>query len=212
VWTNNTGVQVDEGLEPHAYYLEAGLEMTDTNITNASQSTEAYWEENGTWHGSWAAGEEGAGTEYGGPYPKGETIPNCVLTIDTDWAYFYGAQPCGHNGYEPGDALPAGPVGAQMGTASSPENPEQAALQWSRKSGDPTPTIEQVGKNVPVPAVELSSEGAGKTTTRLGDTFVLHDSFRASGPVPRGDEAPAGNEMKLTIDPEDNQVVSEELK
>jgi hypothetical protein len=211
VWINNTGVQVDEKLEAHAQDLEAGLEMTDTNITNTSESTEAYWEESGTWHGSWVAGGEGSETALQGPV-KGD-VPACVKTIDTDWAYFYGAKPCGQNGWEPSDAMPAGAVSTQLSIAGQPSSPEQAALQRSIKSGEPTPTIEQVGKNVPVAAVEFdSAEAQGTTTTRLADTYVLHGHFRVSGSVPQGQEAPTGTVMKLTVNPEDNEIVEEVLE
>src|ERR1700691_3441603 len=54
VWINNTGVQVNEE-EDHSWDLESGLEMTDTNISNTFESTEPYWEDDGTWHASWVA-------------------------------------------------------------------------------------------------------------------------------------------------------------
>lgn len=211
VWINNTGVQVDGGMEPKSYDLESGLEMTDTNIPNTFETTEPYWEDSGTWYASWVASGKGAHMHQKGPESPPKAYPNCIKEVDTDWAWFYGAKPCGQNGWEPSDAMPASPVGAQMGTASRPESPEQAALEWSAKSGDPAPAIEQTRQTVS--AVNLGVEGsAGGTTTHIGDVFVLHGHFTVFRSVPPGKEPPTGSTMTLTINPEDDQVVREVLE
>jgi hypothetical protein len=196
IWINGTGVQVAYGMEPTSTELEAGIEMTDTNIWNSMESTEAL---NLGTQGEWWNGWQATGTgNYAHPAkfgPKEPNVPNCVKEINHAWAYYYGAQPCGDNGpAEPGvvkDQNVSTPGVEGLEPELKPSTPEAAALVWSGKSGDSTPT---------------------SIVEKTNDTFELHGNFVAHGPIPPHAETPTGTVMILTIDPATNSVVRETLR
>ncbi len=182
IWINNTGVQVGPGMEPYSKNFEAGLEETNTNITNTSESTEALTQHtNGTWSNGWeAAGAGGVHTLTIGP--------TCVKQINLNWAYFYGAKPCGQNGWEP-DAL----------VAVSPENnerethfasPEEAARVSAHRYGD----------------------GAAFVEKKNGGRYVLYGHFVALRHIPPHAPRPTGTVLTVTLDPATNQPIEESLR
>lgn len=188
IWINGTGVQVGTGMESVTKNFEAGLEMTETGITNTSETTESLTQHtNGSWSNGWEA--SGAGST------KTEPVgPTCVKEINHAWAYFYGAKPCGQNGWEP-SMVQAQPQVQQIvpianAVATTPATPEEAARISASKYGDASATIEQKNKT----------------------TYVLRGHFRLSAHVPRNAEAPTGTVLTVTVDPETNQVVEITLK
>jgi hypothetical protein len=195
VWINGIEYDVGEGLEDYSRDLEAGTEMTDVNITNTAESTEA---ENLGTQGKWWEGWQASGSgNYAKPAkygPESPDVPNCVKEINHAWAFFYGAQPCGDNGWEPSVQQPitAPPSTQPLAGESTPKpaSAEAEAVAWSAKSGDATPLI----------------------VRQASDTYELRGHFVAFGPIPPHAERPTGTVLKLTIEPTTNRVVKEVLE
>jgi hypothetical protein len=147
---NGTNVGSAERLGHTSNNIEAGLEMTDTNIWNSGQT--AYAENLGT-QGLWWSGWEASGS---GNYVKPETAgpesnaPTCALALPSTphGDMYFGAQPCGNNGGTEPSALTAPttlsttPIFGNMlagGSEITPAEVRSIAVAWSAREGDANP-------------------------------------------------------------------------
>jgi hypothetical protein len=193
---NGTLIGTAGGLGTTSNELEAGLEQTNTNIWNSGETTGA---QNLGTQGLWWNGWEASGA--------GNYAQSVVYGYGCDYALagfhgtsYFGAQPCGHNGWEPPrGAMVApsgsGPTPATSGSTSgptlTPEEQRAVAQTWSAKSGDENPTSISVVHTTRDRAMEVVIPGTNEpeASSTAGSHKPKPSFFRCTGTLPRRDQS-----------------------
>jgi hypothetical protein len=233
VFINGWNVGEASGLGTTSNNLQAGLVMTNTNIKNSGETTDAKSYAHGVWSHDWSAGGTFAEPESEGP--GGVAAPNCVdeLPGAVHGDIYFGAQPCGKNGgTEPGKPVAAKQASASEQSPSASRSSastreltagqiHELALLWSGREGDPHPSHVSIVPARHGQTLASALTGAYQPSNAVtadagwldGESVVveIRGHFHADARVPPGEPEPVGTDLSLVIDAHTGAVIARHL-